>query len=93
MRRQTPPISAEKDAAVDVCVPAQGRHAGELAARCIRKTFVRAGQDPYVADTTAFDAHLEALMSNPTYGVLAKEAAAKQIEDKTLEAQMAQLQL
>ena len=64
-----------------------------LAQRCIRKTFAQAGQDPWAADTTAFKQHLDALESNPVYGVLTPKQVRHIIEDQLLANQMAQLQL
>ena len=41
-----------------------------LEERCIRKTFTRAGQNPWCENTDAFKQHLDALQNNPVYGVL-----------------------
>jgi hypothetical protein len=41
-----------------------------LEERCIRKTFTRAGQNPWCENTDAFKQHLDALQNNPAYGVL-----------------------
>ena len=68
--------------------------------RCIRKTFAQAGQDPWAADTSAFEGHLDSLMQNPAYSQLTQEgqakanqAAAERIEIAQLEAQLAVVQL
>jgi len=39
-----------------------------VAARAIRRTFVKAGQDPYAADTAAFTKYLNELEDHPVYG-------------------------
>lgn len=63
--------------------------------RTIRKTFQRAGQDPFAEDLSCFDKHIADLMDNPTYryGTLTAKETANQLTDKTLAAQMAELQL
>ena len=63
-----------------------------VAARAIRRTFVKAGQDPYAADTAAFTKYLNELEDHPVYG-RAPDRVRETLAVSLLQNQMAALQL